>query len=97
MPRPKKERLQQIAAKIEKTGKEREKLIEKEEEEMRNYYESVNGKLWIITKKMGTMSEERAKSSCAIQSKLNALLNNFDIFSSFFFLFFVFFLYLFFW
>ena len=45
MPRPKKERLQQIAAKLEKTGKEREKLIEKEEEEMRNYYESVNGKL----------------------------------------------------
>ena len=97
MPRSTKERLQQIAEKNEKTGKDCEKLIEKGEEVMRKHYESVNGKLWSMAKKMGTMSEERAKSSCAIQSKLNALLRNFIFFSCSFYTFLNFFFFIFFW
>ena len=56
------EKLQQMSDKVEATDKEREKLNKKEMEEMKERYDTVNEKL--------------RKSSCDIQSTLDALLRN---------------------
>ena len=43
---------------------------------MKNRYDFVNVKLWNLETSMDTMSKDQAESSCAIQSKLDALLRN---------------------
>ena len=43
---------------------------------MKQRYDTVNDKLWNVETRMDTMSKDQAESSCAIQSKLDALLRN---------------------
>ena len=43
---------------------------------MKQRYDTVNEKLWNLETRMNTMSKDHAESSCAIQSKLDALLRN---------------------
>ena len=45
-------------------------------EENKKRYETVNEKLWSLATRMDTMSRDQAESSCAIQSKLDALYRN---------------------
>ena len=59
---------------METTDEEREKLIKKDMEELKKWYETVNDKLWNLERKIDTMSEEQVANSCAIQSKLDMLL-----------------------
>ena len=60
--------------KVEATDKDRENHIKKDMEEMKKRYHTVNEKLWSLETRMDTMSKEQAENSCAIQSKLGALL-----------------------
>ncbi|XP_063720069.1 caldesmon-like [Symsagittifera roscoffensis] len=71
------EKLQQMSDKVEATDKEREKHIKTDMQEMKQRYDTVNEKLWNLESRMDTMSKYQAESSCAIQSKLEALLRNF--------------------
>ena len=43
---------------------------------MKQRYDIVNRKLWSLETRIDTMSRDQAESSCAIQSKLDALLRN---------------------
>ena len=70
------EKLQQMSDKVEATDKEREKLIKKDMEEVKKRYDTVNENLWNLDTRMDTLGREQAESSCAIQSKLDALLRN---------------------
>ena len=45
-------------------------------EEMKKRYETVNERLRNLDTRMDTMGSEQAERSCAIQSKLDALLRN---------------------
>ena len=45
-------------------------------EEMKKRYDTVNESLWYLEIRLDIMSKNQAESSCAIQSKLNALLRN---------------------
>ena len=45
-------------------------------QEMKQRYDTVNEKLWNLETRMDTMSRDQAENSCAIQSKLDALLRN---------------------
>ena len=70
------ENLQQISEKVEANDKESERHIKKDMQEKKQRYETVNKKLWNLETRMDTMSRDQAESSCAIQSKLDALLRN---------------------
>ena len=70
------EKLHQMSDKVEATDKAREKHIKKDMEETKQRYDTVNDKLWNLEERMDTMSKDQAESSCAIQSKLDALLRN---------------------
>ena len=65
-----------MSDKIEATDKERETNIKKDMEEMKKWYDTVNEKLESPETRMDTMGKDQAESSCAIQSKLDALLRN---------------------
>ena len=65
-----------FTADVEATDKEREKHIKKDMLEMKQRYDTLNEKLWKLETRMDTMSRDQAESSCAIQSKLDALLRN---------------------
>ena len=65
-----------MSDKVEATDKEQEKHFRKDMEEMKKRYDTVNEKLWNLDTRMDTMGREQAESSCAIQSKLDALLRN---------------------
>ena len=69
-------KLQQMPEKLEATDKEREKFIKKDMQEMKQRYKTVNGKLWNLETRRDTMSRDQAERSCAIQSKLDAILRN---------------------
>ena len=71
------EKLQQMSEKVEATDKDRERRIKKDMQEMKQRYKTVNEKLWNLETRMDTMSRDQAESSCAIQSKLDALLRNY--------------------
>ena len=43
---------------------------------MKKPYDTVNEKLWNLETRMDRISKDQAESSCAIQSKLDALLRN---------------------
>ena len=70
------EKLQQMSDKVEVTDKEQEKHIKKDMEEMKKRHDTVNEKLGSLETRMVTMGKDQAESSCAIQSKLDALLRN---------------------
>ena len=70
------EKLQQMSNKVEATDKEQEKHIKMHMQEMKQQYDTVNRKLWNLETRIDTMSKEQSESSCAIQSKLDALLRN---------------------
>ena len=70
------EKLQQMSDKVEATDKDREKNIKKDMQEMKQRYDTVNSKLGSLETRMDTMSRDQAESSCAIQSKLDAILRN---------------------
>ena len=70
------EKLQQMSEKVEATDKEWERHIKNDMQEMKQRYDIVNESLWRLETRMDTMSREQTESSCAIQSKLNALLRN---------------------
>ena len=70
------EKLQQMSDKVEATDKDQEKHIKKVMQEMKQRYDTVNEKLWNLKTWMDTMSKDQAESSCAIQSKRDALLRN---------------------
>ena len=61
---------------VEATDKEREKIFKKDMQELKQRYDTVNNKLWSLETRTDTMSKDQAESSCAIQSKLDALLRN---------------------
>ena len=61
---------------MEATDKEREKNIKTDMQEMKQRYDTVNSKLGNLETRMDTMSRDQAESSCAIQSKLDAILRN---------------------
>ena len=65
-----------MASKVETADKERDKHIKKDMEEMKRRYETANDNLWNLETKMDTRSRDQAESSCAIQSKVNALLKD---------------------
>ena len=65
-----------MSDKVEATDKDRENHIKKDMEEMKKRYDTVNEKLWSLETRMDTMSKDQAENSCAIQSKLCALLRN---------------------
>ena len=68
------EKIQQMSDKVEATNKEREKHIKKDMQEMKQRYDTVNEKLWNLETRMDKMSRDQAENSCAIHSKLDALL-----------------------
>ena len=70
------EKLQQMSDKVEATDKDREKNIKKDMQEMKQRYDTVNSKLGNLEMRMDTISRDHAQSSCAIQSKLDAILRN---------------------
>ena len=65
-----------MSDKVEATDKEREKHIKKDMQEIKQRYDTVNKNLWNVETRMVTMSKDQAERSCAIQSKLDALLRN---------------------
>ena len=65
-----------MSDKVEATDKEQEKHIKKDMEETKKRYDTVNGKLWNLETRMDTRSKDQIESSCAIHSKLDALLGN---------------------
>ena len=68
------EKLQQMSDKVEATDKERVKHIKKDMQELKQRFDTLNEKLWNLETRMDAMSKYQAESSCAIQSKLDALL-----------------------
>ena len=70
------ERLQQMSDKVDTTDEERDKNIRKDMQEMKQRYDAVNSQLGSLETRMDTMSRDQAESSCAIQTKLDAILRN---------------------
>ena len=68
-----------MSDKVEATDKKLEKHIKKDMEEKKKRYDTVNGKLWNLERVecgVDTISKDQTENSCAIQSKLDALLRN---------------------
>ena len=70
------ERLQQMSDKVDTTDEERDKNIRKDMQEMKQRYDAMNSQLGSLETRMDTMSRDQAESSCAIQTKLDAILRN---------------------
>ena len=70
------EKLQQMSDKVDTTDEERDKNIRKDMQEMKQPYDAVNSQLGSLETRMDTMSRDQAESSCAIQTKLDAILRN---------------------
>ena len=65
-----------MSDKVEANDKDREENINKDMQVMKQRYDTVNSKLGSLETRMDTMSRDQAKSSCAIQVKLDAILRN---------------------
>ena len=65
-----------MSEKVEATDKEPERHIKKDMQEMKQRYQTVNEKLWNLETRMDTMNRDKAEKSCAIQSKVDALLRS---------------------
>ena len=70
------ERLKEMTDKVEATNKEREGNIKKDLQQLKNRYDDVNRQIGSLEKRLDTMSKNQAESSCAIQTKLDAILRN---------------------
>ena len=70
------ERLKEMSDNVEATNEERDKNIKKDMQQLKNQYDDVNSQLGSLEKRMDTMSKNQAESSCAIQTKLDAILRN---------------------
>ena len=70
------EKLQQMSDKVEATNKDQNENINKYMQAMKQRYDTVNSKLGSLETRMDTMSRDQAESSCAIQTKLDAILRN---------------------
>ena len=70
------ERLQQMSDKVDTTDEKRDKYIRKDMQEIKQRYDAVNSQLGSLETRMDTMSRDQAESSCAIQTKLDAILRN---------------------
>ena len=70
------ESLQQMSDKVDTTDEERDKNIKKDMQEMKQRYDAVNSQLGSLETRMNTMSRDQSESSCAIQTKLDAILRN---------------------
>ena len=70
------EKLQKMSDKVETTDEEREKNIRKDMQEMKQRYDAVNSQLGSLETRMDTMSRDQAENSCAVQTKLDAILRN---------------------
>ena len=70
------EKLQHMSDKVEATNKDRDENINKYMQAMKQRYDTVNSKLGSLETRMDTMSRDQAESSCAIQTKLDAILRN---------------------
>ena len=70
------ERLKEMTDKVEATNKERERNIKKDLQQLKNRYDDVNSQIGSLEKRLDTMSKNQAESSCAIQTKLDAILRN---------------------
>ena len=70
------ERLKEMSDKVEATNEEREKNIKRDMQQLKNRYDDVNSQLGSLEKRMDTMSNNQAESSCAIQAKLDAILRS---------------------
>ena len=65
-----------MSDKVEATDKDRDKNIKKDKQEVKQRYDTVNSKLGNLETRMDTMSRDQAESSCAIESKLDAILRH---------------------
>ena len=65
-----------MSDKVEATDKDREKNIKKDVQEMKQRYDTLNSELGSLETRIDTRSRDQAESSCAIQSKLVAILRN---------------------
>ena len=65
-----------MSDKVEATDKERDKNIKKDMREMKQRYDNGNSKLGSLETRIDTMSRDQSESSCAIHSKLYAILRN---------------------
>ena len=70
------EKLQQMSDKVDTTDEERDRNIRKDMQERKQRYDAVNSQLGSLETRMDTMSRDQAESSCAIQTKLDAILRN---------------------
>ena len=70
------ERLQQMSDKVDATNEERDRNIKKDMQQLKNRYDDVNSQLGSLEKRMDIMNRNQAKSSCAKQAKLDAVLRN---------------------
>ena len=70
------ESLQQMSDKVDTTDEERDKIIKKDMQEMKQRYDAVNSQLGSLETRMDTMRRDQAESSCAIQTKLYAIFRN---------------------
>ena len=70
------ERLKEMTDKVEATNKERDGNIKKDLQQLKNRYNDVNSQIGSLEKRLDTMSKNQAESSCAIQTKLDAILRN---------------------
>ena len=52
-----------MSYKVEATDKERENYMKKVTQEIKQQYDTVNKKLWILERRMGTMSRDQEESS----------------------------------
>ena len=65
-----------MSDKVDTTDEERDKNIRKDMQEMKQRYDAVNSHLGSLEMRMDTMSRDQAEISCAIQTKLDAILRN---------------------
>ena len=70
------ERLKEMSDKVEATNEEQDKNIKKDMQQLKNRYDDANSQLGSLEKRMDTMSNNQAESSCAIQAKLDAILRS---------------------
>ena len=65
-----------MSDKVDATDGERDKNFKKYLQQLKNRYDDVNSHLGSLETRMDAMSRNQAKSSCAIQAKLDAILRN---------------------
>ena len=65
-----------MSDKVDATDGERDKNIKKDIQEMKQRYDAVNSQLGSLETRMDTMRRDQAESSCATQTKLDAILRN---------------------